>query len=149
MAVKIPSDQIQNLQQIEAAVVGPEDANRLFIINGQIDMDLGVSSPETGNYTGKKEIFAVLIGPKFTSRQFIKANATASLAKIYSRGSGAEGNPFTDDLGILDVDADWDDESGQVELRIEAQVGCQGLKQVVGINGFAFTVTILAAVPVA
>ena len=52
-------------------------------------------------------------------------------------------------LASLDVDADWDDESGQVELRIEAQVGCQGLDQAVGINGFAFTVTILAAVPVA
>ncbi len=148
MAVKIPSDQIQNLQQIEAAVAGTDDANRLFIINGQINMELGVSSPETDAYTEKKEIFTVLIGPKFTSRQFIKANATASLAKIYSKGAGVEGNPFTDYLGILDVDADWDDESGQVELRIEAQVGCQGLDQAVGINGFAFTVTILAAVPV-
>jgi hypothetical protein len=149
MAVKIPSDQIQNLQQIEAAVAGPDDANRLFIINGQINMELGVSSPETDAYTEKKEIFTVLIGPKFSSRQFIKANATASLAKIYSKGAGVEGNPFTDYLGILDVDADWDDESGHVELRIEAQVGCKGLNQAVGINGFAFTVTILAAVSVA
>jgi hypothetical protein len=149
MAVKIPSDQIQNLQQIEAAVAGPDDANRLFIINGQINMELGVSSPETDAYTEKKEIFTVLVGPKFTSRQFIKANATASLAKIYSKGAGVEGNRFTDYLGILDADADWDDESGQVELRIEAQVGCQGLNQAVGINAFAFTVTILAGVPVA
>ena len=146
MAVKIPSDQIQNLQQIEAAVDGPDDANRLY---GQINVELGVSSPETDAYTEKKEIFTVLIGPKFTSRQFIKANATASLAKMYSRGAGVEGNTFTDYLGILDVDADWDDESGQVELRIEAQVACKGLNQAVGINGFAFTVTILAAVPVA
>jgi len=146
MAVKIPSDQIQNLQQIEAAVAGPDDANRLFIINGQVNMELEVTSPETDAYTEKKEIFTVLVGPKFSSRQFIKANATASLAKIYSRGAGVEGNPFTDYLGIIDADADWDDESGQVELRIEAQVGCQGLNQAVGINSFAFTVTILAAV---
>jgi hypothetical protein len=55
VAVKIPSDQIQNLQQIEAAVAGPDDANRLFIINGQINMELGVSSPETGVYTWKKK----------------------------------------------------------------------------------------------
>ena len=147
MAVKIPSDQIQNLQQIEAAVAGPDDANRLFIINGQINVELRVSSPETGLYTCRKEIFTVLIGPKFTSRQFIKANATASLAKIYSRGAGVEGNPFTDCLAILDVDADWDDESGQVELRIETRVGCVGSNQVASINGFAFHVTILAALP--
>ena len=48
---------------------------------------------------------------------------------------------------IVDVDADWDDESGQVELRIEAQVGCSGLNQSASINGFAFHVTILAALP--
>ena len=30
MAVKILPDKIQNLQQIEAVVAGPDDANRLF-----------------------------------------------------------------------------------------------------------------------
>ena len=48
---------------------------------------------------------------------------------------------------IVDVDADWDDESGQVELRIEAQVSCLGSNQSASINGFAFHVTILAALP--
>jgi hypothetical protein len=40
-----------------------------------------------------------------------------------------------------------DDESGQVELRIEAQVDCMGANQNVTINGFAFHITILAALP--
>jgi hypothetical protein len=35
MAVNILPVQIQNLQQIEAVVAGPDDANRLFIIDGQ------------------------------------------------------------------------------------------------------------------
>jgi hypothetical protein len=35
MAVNILPAQIQNLQQIEAVVAGPDDANRLFIIDGQ------------------------------------------------------------------------------------------------------------------
>jgi hypothetical protein len=48
---------------------------------------------------------------------------------------------------IVDVDADWDDESGQVELRIEAQVSCSGSNQSASINGFGFHVTILAALP--
>jgi hypothetical protein len=47
------------------------------------------------------------------------------------------------------VDADWDDESGQVELRIEAEVICSGPNQSATINGFAFHVTILAAVAAA
>ena len=48
---------------------------------------------------------------------------------------------------IVDVDADWDDESGQVELRIEAQVSCLGSNQSASIDGFGFHVTILAALP--
>ena len=39
---------------------------------------------------------------------------------------------------VVDVDADWDDESGQVELRIEAQVSCLGSNQCASTNGFAF-----------
>jgi hypothetical protein len=37
MAVKISPGAIQNLQQIEAVVAGPDDANRLLIIDGQFD----------------------------------------------------------------------------------------------------------------
>ena len=33
---------------------------------------------------------------------------------------------FSGTWDIIDVDADWDDESEQVELRIEAQVSCSG-----------------------
>ena len=51
------------------------------------------------------------------------------------------------------MDADWDDESGQVELRIEAQVDTRGgtpnVSSNAGIDGFTFHVTILAAVPAA
>jgi hypothetical protein len=38
----------------------------------------------------------------------------------------------------VNVDADWDDESEQGELRIEAQVSCLGSNQSASINGFAF-----------
>ena len=34
MPIRIQSDQIQNPQQMEVVVAGPEDANRLIIING-------------------------------------------------------------------------------------------------------------------
>jgi hypothetical protein len=146
MAVKISPAQIQNLQQIEAVVAGPDDANRLFIIDGQFDGGVYALSP--GQVVGQpplvvsKETFTVLVGPVFTRKQFFQANATASLTKttlnIYVPS-------WTAGWQILAVDADWDDESGQVELRIEAQVNGSGQGQV-SINGFAFHVTILAAV---
>jgi hypothetical protein len=149
MAVKIPSNQIQNLQQIEAVVAGPDGANRLFIINGQFDAVVSVGSQ--GGSVIQKEIFTALVGPVFTKRQFVGAIATASLTKSgFSSTAGAPaGTPSSAAWEILEIDADWDDESGQVELRIEAQVNCLGVGQLSSIGGFAFHVTILAAVPTA
>jgi hypothetical protein len=56
MAVKIPSNQIQNLQQIEVVVAGPDDANRLFIIDGQFDSQLTAFS-QGAAVVSKKENF--------------------------------------------------------------------------------------------
>jgi hypothetical protein len=52
MAVKISSNQIQNIQQLEAVVTGPDDANRLFIIDGQFDA--GVSAFSQGSFVTQK-----------------------------------------------------------------------------------------------
>jgi hypothetical protein len=141
MAVKIA--QIQDLQQLDVVVAGPDDANHLFIIDGQFDTSLAIGSQGT-NFATAKEIFSVLIGPKLGNRQFVRAIATASIVKTQIANI-APGGFAT--WNIVDVDADWDDESGQVELRIEAQVSCLGSNQSAGINGFAFHVTILAALP--
>jgi hypothetical protein len=148
MAVKIQSDQIQNLQELHAVVAGPKDANRLIIIDGQFDSDLVVTSL-SNNPRSNKEIFTALIGPVLNDKQFIRAIATASLTKtvvdyperepVQPLATGAAWN-------ILAVDADWDDESGQVELRIEAQVTSKGAGQEVAIAGIGFHATILAAI---
>jgi hypothetical protein len=141
MAVKIA--QIQDLQQMDVVVAGPDDANHLFIIDGLFDTSLVIGSQGT-NFATAKETFSALIGPKLTNRQFVRAIATASIVKTQI-GNTAQGGLAS--WNILDVDADWDDESGQVELRIEAQVSCLGSNQNASINGFAFHVTILAALP--
>ncbi len=56
MPVKIPPAQIQNLQQIEAVVVGPDESNRLLIIDGQFDVTLQAVSE--GQLASQKEIEA-------------------------------------------------------------------------------------------
>jgi hypothetical protein len=148
MPVKIPPAQIQNLQQIEAVVAGPDESNRLLIIDGQFDVTLQAVSD--GQLESRKETFAVLVGPVFARQQFTRAIATASFTKtrfsVVPSNAGASWQ-------ILGVDADWDDESGQVELRIEAQVDTRGgtpnISSNAGIDGFTFHVTILAAVPAA
>jgi hypothetical protein len=141
MAIKIA--QVQNLQQIDVLVAGPDDANHLFIIDGQFDASLFIGSQGTGFVTAK-ETFSVLIGPKLANRQFVRAIGTASFVKTQIANIAPGGSAT---WNIVDVDADWDDESGQVELRIEAQVNCSGSNQSASINAFAFHVTILAALP--
>jgi hypothetical protein len=120
MAIKIA--QIQNLQQLDVVVAGPDDANHLFIIDGHFDTSLVIGS-QGANFARAKETFSVLLGPKLANRQFVRAIATASIVQtqIVNMAQGGFAN-----WDIVDVDADWDDESGQVELRIEAQVGCAG-----------------------
>jgi hypothetical protein len=144
MAIKI--SQIQNLQQLDVLVAGPDDANHLFIIDGQFDTSLAIGS-QGANLAVAKETFSVLVGPKLTNRQFVRAIATASIVKTQITKTGSGG--FAANWNVIDIDADWDDESGQVELRIEAEVTCSGSSPSASINGFAFHVTILAALPAA
>ena len=146
MATRIASDQIQNLQQIEAAVAGPGGANRLFTIAGQFTVGAGVFLlAGGGNQNQSTGMFTVLIGPKFTRQQFFRAIGSAWLAKTSANVETAP--PFGFAWAISSVDADWDDESGQVELRIEVFMQVRGgAFNLVEIGSLAFQVTILAAV---
>jgi len=124
MATKIQSDQIQNLQQLDAVVAGPNDAKQLFVIDGQSHSDLDVSSQD--NITlSNNEIFAALLGLGLKNEQFVWAIATALFTKTtvdYPGRAPAQPAATGAACKIVAVDADCDDESGQVEVRIEAQV---------------------------
>lgn len=143
MAIRIPTDQVQNLQQIEAAVAGPDGANRLFTVTGQLNVGLNVFSQGAGQVQ-QKETFTVLIGPVFTRQQFFRAIGTASLANTSVTLQSAP--PSSASWSITGIDADWDDESGHVELRVEVSLTASGQNNFAGIGGLAFQVTILAAV---
>jgi len=144
MAVKILPNQIENIQQLEAVVAGPDDADRLFIIDGQFLYNVNAYS--SGQAFVSKETFTVLVGPVFTRRQFVRANATASFTQTVLNINTL---PQSTAWQMLGVDADWDDESGQVELRIEAQVNVFGSQNQASIWGFGFQVTIRSAVAAA
>ena len=121
----------------------------MLIIDGQFDPNLQVTAK--GDATAShKETYLVLIGPILKNREFVRAIATASLAETYfDTPGGAPAQPVA--LGaswrILGVDADWDDESGRVELRIETEVRSKGGGQTASVSSIAFHVTILAAIP--
>ena len=119
MAVQIPTGAIRNLQQIEAVVAGPDDANRLFIIDGQFDSRVEVETH--GGSSTQKETFSVLVGPVFNKHQFSRAIATASFIKTsFASGGGGAGAGWY----ILGVDADWDDGAQRCEGHKKSRPHC-------------------------
>ena len=141
MAVRLQANQIQNLQQIEAVVSSSEGAMRLVTVTGQTS-NIGFSAFSQGPFTQASQTFTVLIGPTLTRQQFVRAICTASVAQISQNVQVAPGQ-FV--CGITSSDADWDDESGQVELRVEVTVNVSGNGNSATLNSFSFQVTILAA----
>lgn len=91
-----------------AGIEGPEGSDRMYVITAFVP----------ANWTGD---YSTLIGPKLSTGEFRRSMAIAGLAGF--RVSQAK--PMIDAsspglsvwLEITDVEADWDDESGQVELR--------------------------------
>jgi len=101
-----PADaQIRNLHQLDVVVAGPDDANRLFVIDGQFDASLAIGSQGT-KFAVAKETFSVLVGPELTNRQFVRTIATASIPKtqMVNTTPGA----FSGTWDTIDVDADCD-----------------------------------------
>ncbi len=143
MAIRIPTDQIQNLQQLEAVVAGPDGANRLYIVNGQLPAT--TSAYSQGPATQQQQTFTVLLGPVLTRQQFFRSVSTASLTSTNFYVSTAI--PNSCNWQIVNADADWDDESGQVELRIEVLVSVSGNNNSAAVNNLGFNVTILASLP--
>ena len=141
MATRLQPNQIQNLQQIEAVVTSSEGALRLFTVTGQTT-NLFFNAFSQGAQTSNNQTFTVLVGPTLTRQQFVRAICTASLAQTSQRVQVVPGE-FS--CGVVSSDADWDDESGQVELRVEVNASASGNNNSVTLNSFSFQVTILAA----
>jgi len=143
MAIRLQANQIQNLQQMDAVVSGPDGANRLFSVTGQCAVGGLLSVFSSGTFATNTQTFTVLLGPVFTRQQFFRAICTASIAQTNQHIQIAPGD-FR--FEVLSSDADWDDESGQVELRIETSLTASGSGNSAAINSLSFHVTILAAV---
>ena len=140
MPTIIPPASVQNLQQVEAYVSGPDTANRLLTISGQFDAVTSVvGSANTSEQSSTT--FSVLIGPVLTHNQFFKAIATGSITNISFDNEGT--TPFFTNWNITSIDADWDDESGQVELTIEVFLKAYGANNNTILGGLNFQVTIL------
>lgn len=122
---------------LEAVVAGPDAANRLFTITGAANVSIFVSSGQQ-----KTETWTFLVGPAFTRGQLYRAIAAASVS---SQNVNIQTAPGGFQLQINSVEADWDDESGRVEVRVEIFLSASAAITV-SINQLRYWVTILAQI---
>ena len=114
----MPPAQVQNAQVLEAVVSGPDDANRLFTCTGGAMFFMQVSN------SNQTQTFTFLVGPTLTRPQFHRATGTASISGIQSSSQPAQ--PGGSSWQVNSVEVDWDDESGQIEVRVELNAQANG-----------------------
>ena len=122
---------------LEAVIAGPDEANRLFTITGAANV--GIFS---GGGQQKTETWTFLVGPAFTRGQFYRAIATASVS---FQAVSAQTAPVSFQVQINSVEADWDDESGRVEVRVEVSLSANASINV-NIHQLRYWVTVLAQI---
>jgi hypothetical protein len=87
-------------------ITGPNGADRMHVTAGTIQVWGGQGTGQTP-WTG-------LLEPQLEPGQFRRAIATVSMMSTALSATNTAAR-------VLDVEADWDDESGKVELRFSTQ----------------------------
>lgn len=105
MAMEFAIDSVASV--MVEGITGPSGADRMYITSGEGRTWMQTQSV---NYVG-------LIEPVLQPGQFRRAIASVSLMSTDTQAMSAAL------FGVSEVDADWDDESGKVELRFTAGGG--------------------------
>ena len=123
-----------NTQQMEVAVNGPDGATHLILCTGVAT--LGIVRHET---------YTFLVGPQISRRQLVGVIASGALSRIQAYDKDTPGDHMDGELGanLFSIDADYDDESGQVKVRAEVTSSKAMTKLAISYN-----VSILAELPI-
>lgn len=130
MAVNL--SRIENEQQMEVAISGPNRANRLFVYTGTA---VFYFSGTSNNWD--RDSLSFIIGREFSPGEVHSAIATASLASIYNHDPASPSGCAVDS-----VDAHWDDQSKKIEVT--AQLAVRGTGS--NLYRMGYQVTVLAKV---
>ena len=122
---------------LEAVIAGPDEANRLFTITGAASVQIFLPGGQP-----KTETWTFLVGPTLTRRQFCRAIGTASVS---FQNLNVQTAPFSFQVAINSVEADWDDESERVEVRVEVFLTANAGVSM-SISQIRYWVTILAQI---
>jgi len=137
---------ISNKQSFEVIIQDADGANRMIICTGKLRAVLfAADNTASGNGITQKETFKALIDPQLEAGQFKRALVVASFDDIEYR----DNDPTQRDSVrwvIEEAQADFDDESGQVELRVSLMLHVRGIGSSARIRSISFQVTTIAAV---
>lgn len=134
MSIQLERKDLINPQQMEVAVNGPDGATHLILCTGIAD--LGFVSH--GTYT-------FLVGPQLSRRQFVGVIASGTLSTVQVHEKNLIGDNTDVELGanLISIDANFDDEAGQVKVRAEISPNLALSKLAITYN-----VNILAELPI-
>jgi hypothetical protein len=131
---------------MQVGVNGPDGANTLIITTGIANCGLTASNQNVGGTSSTQQgSFTALIDPKLGVGQFRRALATGSLASVKYLDTQPAGQQVEMDFEVISVEADFNDESGQVELRFDVRASSAGLNNIATVASISFQVTTLAA----
>ncbi len=130
-----------NLQKLEYDVTTAEGPSHITIVTGVMLVVLAGS----GGFV-QQGSFETLLDPTLAPGQFRRATATVSITDWTQQtapGPPSPG-PLETQLSIDQVEATLNDESGRIQLRVDASVRVGGSGGNAQINGIAFQVTTLS-----
>jgi hypothetical protein len=133
MSIHLERKDLINAQQMEVGVNGPDGATYLILCTGVAD--LGFAGHET---------YSFLVGPQISRRQFVGVIASGALSAIqgYDKSRTGDNNDVALGANLISIDANYDDEAGQVKVRAEVSSSKAMTKLAISYN-----VSILAQLP--
>jgi hypothetical protein len=132
LSIHLERKDLINAQQMEVAVNGPDGATHLILCTGVAD--LGFISHET---------YTFLVGPQISRRQFVGAIASGGLSTIQGCCKNTDNDYDVErETNLVLINADYDEEAGQVKVRAEVSSTIAMTKLAISYN-----VSILAELP--
>jgi len=134
LSTQLESKDLINTQEMEVAVNGPDGATHLILCAGIAI--LGSCSHET---------FTFFVGPQMSRRQFVGAIASGapSTIQIHEKAMIDDHTDVELETNLLSIDANYDDERGQVKVIAEVSSSISMMKLAISYN-----VSILAELPI-
>ena len=125
MSIHLGNKDLINTQQMEVAVNGPDGATHLILCTGVVNLN-----------SVNDETYTFLVGPKLSRRQFVGVIATGALSTIQANDN------YPTEADLVSIQADYDDEAGQVKVRAEVSSS-----KVMKRLAISYNLSILAELP--